>query len=327
MLSADVYARFCRLRGYNVVYVCGTDEYGTATETKAIEAGKTPQEICDYYHAIHADIYRWFDISFDHFGRTTTQQQTDIAQDIFNKCDSNGYLLADELEQLFCETDNRFLADRFVEGTCPHCAYPDARGDQCDSCGKLLNAIELIQPKCKLCKTAPIVRRSSHLFLDLGKLQHESLAAWVDERQVEGGWTDNAINITKAWLDGGLKPRCITRDLKWGTPVPKAGYEDKVFYVWFDAPIGYISITANYTPQWEQWWKSPHNVQLYQFMGKDNVPFHCVIFPASLMGTRDPWTLVHHIDATEYLNYEGIKFRSNAAHTSLQRNAFVALIE
>ena len=308
VLSADVYARYCRLRGYNVVYVCGTDEYGTATETKAIEAGKTPQEICDYYHAIHADIYKWFDISFDYFGRTTTTQQTEIAQDIFNKCDQNGYLLADELEQLYCEKDQRYLADRFVEGTCPNCQFPDARGDQCDGCGKLLNAIELVNPLCKLCKTSPIVRRSNHLFLDLGKLQHESLSSWVNKQQVDGKWTDNAINITKAWLDGGLKPRCITRDLKWGTPVPKAGYQDKVFYVWFDAPIGYISITANYVKEWELWWKNPENVQLYQFMGKDNVPFHCVIFPASLQATREPWTLLHHINATEYLNYEMIKF-------------------
>ena len=290
------------------VQICGTDEYGTATETKAIEAGQTPQQICDHYHVVHASIYRWFDVGFDHFGRTTTPQQTAIAQDIFLKADANGYLLEDELEQLYCERDQRFLADRFVEGTCPHCAYGDARGDQCDQCGKLLNAIELQQPRCKLCKERPVVRSSRHLFLDLGRLQGESLSAWVDAQQVKGRWTDNAIAVTKAWLDGGLKPRCITRDLKWGTPVPKDGFRDKgqrgagrpssspllrhslslrpclphaaraslcsallhraVFYVWFDAPIGYLSITATYTPQWERWWKNPEQVQLYQFMGK-----------------------------------------------------------
>ena len=273
VLSADVFARFCRLRGYQTLYLCGTDEYGTATETKAIEMGMTPQQICDHFHTLHANIYDWFDCSFDLFGRTTTTQQTAIAQDIFLKADANGYLLADELEQLYCTTDQRFLADRFVEGTCPHCAFPDARGDQCDQCGKLLNAIELVQPKCKLCKTTPIVRSSRHLFLDLGRLQEERLSAWVSSQQVAGRWTENAIAVTKAWLDGGLKPRCITRDLKWGTPVPKAGYTDKVFYVWFDAPIGYISIAANYTDEWQQWWKNPQHVQLYQFMGKDNVPF------------------------------------------------------
>ena len=272
VLSADVFARFCRLRGYVTLFVCGTDEYGTATETKAIEMGQTPQQICDHFYSVHSSIYQWFDCSFDHFGRTTTAQQTRIAQDIFNKCDANGFLLADELEQLYCEHDQRFLADRFVEGQCPHCHYPDARGDQCDQCGKLLNAIELLQPRCKLCQRTPIVRSSRHLFLDLARLQPR-LTEWVEAQQVAGQWTDNAVAVTKAWLDGGLKPRCITRDLKWGTPVPKDGYQDKVFYVWFDAPIGYLSITATYTDQWERWWKNPQHVQLYQFMGKDNVPF------------------------------------------------------
>ena len=287
---------------------CGTDEYGTATETKAIEAGRTPQQICDEYFVLHRDIYRWFDIGFDFFGRTTTRQQTDIAQAIFTSIDANGYLLADQLQQLFCTRDQRFLADRFVEGTCPHCQYADARGDQCDQCGKLLNAVELLNPRCKLCRSAPEVRSSSHLFLDLERLQGETLAPWVERQQAAGYWTDNAVAVTRAWLEGGLKPRCITRDLKWGTPVPRPGYTDKVFYVWFDAPIGYISITACYTEHWRQWWQQPQHVQLYQFMGKDNVPFHCVVFPASLQATRQDWTLLHHINATEYLQYEGIKF-------------------
>jgi methionine--tRNA ligase len=156
VLSADVFARYSRLRGWNAVYVCGTDEYGTATETKAIEAKMTPQQICDHYHKIHADIYQWFDISFDHFGRTTTPQQTEIAQQIFHKCDENGYLINQSMQQLYCEKDARFLADRFVEGECPLCHYGDARGDQCDGCGKLINATELINPKCKLCKTPPM---------------------------------------------------------------------------------------------------------------------------------------------------------------------------
>jgi len=309
VLSADVYARFCRLRGHNAIYVCGTDEYGTATETKALEEGLTPQAICDKYHAIHKRIYEWFDISFDKFGRTTTPQQTEIAQQIFLELEKNGWSSEAEVEQLYCEKCQRFLADRFVEGTCPDpaCAYDDARGDQCDKCGKLVNATELVNPKCKLCKSSPVVRLSKHLFLDLQKLQPE-LAAWFEKQSVKGEWSDNAINITEAWLKLGLKPRCITRDLKWGTPVPKLGFEDKVFYVWFDAPIGYISITACYTPEWKQWWKNPENVELVQFMGKDNVPFHCVIFPSTLMAADKNNTLLHHVSCTEYLQYEGSKF-------------------
>lgn len=308
VLSADVYARFARLRDYNAIYVCGTDEYGTATETKAIEMNMTPQAICDKYHAIHKQIYAWFNISFDYFGRTTTPQQTSIAQHIFNRCDENGYLVSDTLDQLFCEKDDRFLADRFVHGTCPICAYEDARGDQCDKCGNLLNAVELINPYCHICKTPPIKRTSKHLFLDLSRLQQDPLTPWIEKQQVHGAWTSNAVAVTKAWLEGGLKPRCITRDLRWGTPVPKAGYEGKVFYVWFDAPIGYISITANYTNEWKQWWYNPDNVQLYQFMGKDNTQFHSIIFPSSLMATKENWTLLYHINTTEYLNYESMKF-------------------
>lgn len=213
--SADVYARFCRLRGHNVIYICGTDEYGTATETKAIEAGVTPQQICDKYHAIHKEIYDWFNIQFDHFGRTTTQQQTTIAQDIFWKNHENGWTSESEVEQLYCEKCVRFLADRFVEGICPECSYDDARGDQCDKCGKLINATELIKPKCKLCSTTPINKKSKHLFLDLNRLS-PSLNEWFESQQVKGKWTENAISVTRAWIEGGLKPRCITRDLKWG---------------------------------------------------------------------------------------------------------------
>lgn len=202
---------------------------------------------------------------------------------------------------------HRFLADRYVEGTCPNCKYDDARGDQCDSCGKLLNAVELINPRCKLDGNAPITKESNHLFLDLSKLQPEIEKAF-QASNASGKWSANGVQITQSWLKEGLKPRCITRDLKWGTPVPLDGYEDKVFYVWFDAPIGYPSITANYTPEWEKWWKNPENVKLYQFMGKDNVPFHSVIFPGSELGTGENWTLVNHISTCEYLNYEGGKF-------------------
>lgn len=307
VLSSDCFARFCRLRGDNVLFVCGTDEYGTATETKALAEGLTPQQICDKYNAIHTDIYKWFNISFDHFGRTTTEQQTRITQDIFNQLDKNEKICEQSVEQLYCGKCERFLADRFVEGICPHpgCAYEDARGDQCDSCGKLINAIELVKPRCKLCSSSPESRSSKHLFLDLPSIEPQ-LNSWLPSTSSQ--WSNNARVICNSWVRDGLKTRCITRDLKWGTPVPKEGFQDKVFYVWFDAPIGYISITACYTDQWEKWWKNPSQVKYYEFMAKDNVPFHSVVFPSTLLGTGDNWTKVTHLIATEYLNYEDGKF-------------------
>jgi len=307
VLSADVFARFCRLRQYNTLYICGTDEYGTATETKALEEGLTPQQICDKYFMIHKDVYEWFKIKFDFFGRTTTQQQTEISQDIFWRLYKEGHLVEDTLEQLQCVDCKRFLADRFVEGTCPFCNYEGARGDQCDSCGKLINAIELKKPRCKVCGGTPKLRSSKHLFLNLTKLE-PPLQTWIDRSSSEGTWTTNARQITQGWIKEGLKPRCITRDLKWGTKVPLEGYTDKVFYVWFDAPIGYLSITANYTNEWEKWWKNPEQVTLHQFMAKDNVPFHTVVFPCTLIGADDNYSLLNSISATEYLNYEDDKF-------------------
>ncbi|XP_042554621.1 methionine--tRNA ligase, cytoplasmic isoform X2 [Dipodomys spectabilis] len=307
VLSADVFARYSRLRQWNTLYLCGTDEYGTATETKAMEEGLTPREICDKYHRIHADIYHWFNISFDIFGRTTTPHQTKITQDIFQRLLTRGFVVQDTVEQLRCEHCARFLADRFVEGVCPFCGYEEARGDQCDKCGKLINAIELKKPQCKVCRSCPVVKSSQHLFLDLPKLENR-LEDWLGKTLPGSDWTPNARFIIRSWLRDGLKPRCITRDLKWGTPVPLEGFEDKVFYVWFDATIGYLSITANYTEQWERWWKNPEQVDLYQFMAKDNVPFHGLVFPCSALGAEDNYTLVKHLIATEYLNYEDGKF-------------------
>lgn len=367
VLSADVFARYCRLRDYETLHIGGTDEYGTATETKALAENKTPQQICDEYHVIHADIYRWFNIHFDEFGRTTNDLQTPLAQDIFTKLEKNHYLFQETVEQLYCPPCDRFLADRFVEGVCPYCTYEDARGDQCDKCGKLINAIDLKQPKCKLCKSTPIVRDSKHFFFDLTKIT-EPLKEWFDDtvsrsapppKPLQGStaagdgsveptsptnnsengltldqsvveesnsaveykkhllsrsdthWTNTAKSITESWFRDGLKPRCITRDLKWGTKVPFAGCENKVFYVWFDAPIGYLSITAKHTSDWEKWWKgeeAQRQVELYQFMAKDNVPFHSIMFPATLLGTDEPWVKVKGLIASDYLNYENTKF-------------------
>ena len=311
VLSADVFARFCRLRGYTSLYVCGTDEYGTATETKALEEGKTPRELCDYYHAIHRDIYHWFNISFDYFGRTSTPQQTEIVQGIFKDIEKNGFIKEHTIEQLYCAHCNRFLADRYVRGTCPHCGYEDARGDQCENCGKLLEPTELKAPRCSTCGAAPEPRSTKHLYIDLPGIvpQYEP---WMQKASKEGQWSNNAVQMTKGWLRDGLQERAITRDLKWGIPVPKAGFEDKVFYVWFDAPIGYISITKCFTDltgtDWKNWWLEQSDVELFQFIGKDNIPFHTVIFPCSLIASGKNWVKLHHISSSEYLNYESGKF-------------------
>ncbi|MBQ1175061.1 MAG: methionine--tRNA ligase [Treponema sp.] len=325
MLSGDVFARFCRSRGYDTLYICGTDEYGTATETKAIEVNKTPRELCDYYYGEHTKIYDWFHIKFDKFGRTSNDECTEITQALFNDLDKNGYIKEHANKQLFCPHCNMFLADRYVHGTCPKCGSEKARGDQCDDCGSLLDPTELKEPKCATCGSTPEVRETKHLYIDLPSIS-KKLDGWMNEVSVKGKWSDNAINITKAWIRDGLNERAITRDLKWGIPVPKAGYEDKVFYVWFNAPIGYMSITKQLANElvkagkqsfdWKSWWlpeeseegKSKAAVDLFQFIGKDNIPFHTVIFPCTLLGSSHNWTKLYHMSSTEYLNYESGKF-------------------
>ena len=297
--------------GYNTLYICGTDEYGTATETKALEEKVTPKELCDKFHYIHKGIYEWFDIDFDFFGRTSTPVHTQITQEIFAKLESNGYIKKDVVEQFKCGNCDIFLSDRWVVGKCPHkiCGYEEARGDQCDGCGKLMNTLELINPRCKICKNSPNVMKSHHYFLELPSVE-QKLREWLEKTSQE--WTANSRSITYAFINDGLKPRCITRDLKWGVSVPSSDPDlaNKVFYVWFDAPIGYLSITETFLGEnkWEQWWKNPDNVKLYQFMGKDNVTFHAVIFPSTLLGTNDNFTLVSDMSTTEYLNYENKKF-------------------
>nr|MCR5401670.1 methionine--tRNA ligase [Treponema sp.] len=325
MLSADVFARFSRSRGYDTLYICGTDEYGTATETKAIEEKKSPRELCNYYYQEHTKIYKWFHINFDKFGRTSNDQCTEITQSLFNDLDNAGLINEHTNKQLFCPKCNMFLADRYVDGTCPKCGSEKARGDQCDDCGSLLDPIELKNPKCHTCGSTPEVRETKHLYIDLPKLS-DKLNAWVEKTSVDGKWADNAINVTKAWIRDGLNERAITRDLKWGIPVPKSGYEDKVFYVWFNAPIGYISITKQLADEliksgrqsfdWKSWWipsesqeaKDKEDVKLFQFIGKDNIPFHTVIFPCTLLGSPHQWTKLYHMSSTEYLNYESGKF-------------------
>jgi len=307
VLSADVFARFCRSKGYDTLYVCGTDEYGTATETKAQQEGVSPKELCDKFHVIHRDIYKWFNIGFDYFGRTSTPKQTEIVQALFKEVDKRGYIFEKEIEQLYCPNCKRYLADRYVEGTCPHCGAEGARGDQCDNCQTLLEPTELIEPYCIVCHTKPIIKKTKHLYLDLPKVL-PLLEKWMNETSERGFWAKNAVQMTKGWIRDGLKERCITRDLTWGIPVPREGYEGKVFYVWFDAPIGYISLTANYTEDWQSWWRNPEEVELFQFIGKDNIPFHTVVFPSTLLASGQKWTMLYHMSSTEYLNYEGGKF-------------------
>jgi len=306
VLSADVFARYNRLKENKCIYICGTDEYGTATEIKALEEGISPKELCDRYYKIHKQIYEWFNISFDIFGRTSTQKHTQLVQSIFLDLYKNGYIFEKEIEQPFDQKLGIFLADRFIVGQCPYCGSKDAKADQCDVCGRLLDYSKLIDPVSTLSKTKPILKKSKHLFLDLPKIEPE-IKKFVEQMEQKGLWSKNTIAIAKSWLENGLEPRAITRDLQWGVKVPLQGWENKVFYVWFDAPIGYISITANLTEQYMEWWTG-EDVEHYEFIGKDNVPFHAIIFPATLIGTKKRWVLPYFISSTEFLNYEGGKF-------------------
>ncbi|GAA5852961.1 hypothetical protein JCM8547_004749 [Rhodosporidiobolus lusitaniae] len=310
-LSADVFARYARQRNQRTLYICGTDEYGTTTEVMAAKEGVSPQALCDKYHKLHAEAYEWFQIGFDHFGRTSTPQQTEVCQDAFLKLYKNGWLEEHENQQLYCEKDQRFLADRYVEGTCPKCKYDGARGDQCEHCSETYESpLELVNPKCSACGATPTARTTAHLHLKLAELQPQ-IEEFVKRSSSKGTWSANGKAFTDGWLRGGLQSRGMTRDLVWGVPLPKElgdKWEKKVMYVWFDAPFGYPSITANYTDEWQRWWKNPENVTLHQFMGKDNTPFHAVLFPGYLIGSGDNWTMLDSISTTDYLQYEGTKF-------------------
>ena len=306
LLPADIYARFARSQGADVLAVCGTDEHGTPAELAALEEELPVAQYCEKYYEKQKAIYEGFGLTFDHFGRTSNPANHRMTQRLFLRLKENGLIAERVTKHLYCIDDERFLPDRFVIGTCPHCAYERARGDQCESCTKLLNPEDLIDPRSSISGSTRIEQRESkHLFLLLPKMA-DRLAEWLKTK--EGQWPRTTMGIAQKWLNEGLRERCITRDLEWGIPVPMEGYEDKVFYVWFDAPIGYISITADLTDEWESWWKNPDQVELYQFIGKDNIPFHTVIFPCTLLASGDNWTMLHHMSSTEYLNYESGKF-------------------
>ena len=305
VLSADAFARFARLDGNEVLYVLGTDEYGTTTVAKAMEEGITPKELADKYFKIHKKIYDGFLTSYDCLGRSTSKENAKIVQDIFKKLYERGYFVEKTIQQLYSEKSKMFLSDRFVEGECPYCHSEGARGDQCDTCGKLLDQKDLINPVSKVDGTKPIMKETKHLYIDLPKIEPE-LTKWI--RGHENDWSALAKSITNNWLKAGLKERAITRDLEWGIPVPLEEWKGKVFYSWFDAPIAYIGITSECIGEkWKEWWMKD-DVTLYQYMGKDNVPFHSIMFPAYLMGTEENYKLVDVLDSTAYLNYEDKKF-------------------
>ena len=314
LLPADVHARFRRQIGDDVLFICGTDEHGTPAELGAIQAGQDVRTFCDQQHAIQADIYRRFGLSFDHFGRSSSLQNHALTQHFYRKLDAAGLIEERELSQIWSPLDRRFLPDRYVLGTCPHCGFDSARGDQCDGCGNLIDPTELIRPRSALSGDSALqVRTSRHLFLRQTVLLDE-LNEWVNSRS---GWPPFVVSLAKSWLTSELKDRCITRDLAWGIPVPRAGFEQKVFYVWFDAPIAYIAATREWAEagqsgrDWRQWWLNADDVRYIQFLGKDNAPFHAVSFPATLIGSGEPWKTVDVIKGFHWLNYDGGKFSTS----------------
>ncbi len=312
LLPSDVYARYMRMMGNDVLYVCGTDEHGTASEVGALKENMNIEEYCDKYHNRHKKTYADFNLSFDYFGRSSSEQNKEMTYHIFDKLDKSGFIEEKTMKQVYSIDDKMFLADRYITGTCPHCGYEKARGDQCENCTKVLEPTDLINARSTISGSENLeVRETKHLFLNLPKIE-ERLTDWLATK--EALWPDVAYSIAKKWVKEGLQPRCITRDLKWGFPVNKEGFEDKVFYVWFDAPIGYIGITKQWSDEkpeernWKDWWLDAKDVRYVEFMGKDNVPYHSITFPATLLGTGENWTKVDFLKGFSYLTFEGGKF-------------------
>jgi methionyl-tRNA synthetase len=319
MLPADVYARFLRQEGEDVLFMCGTDEHGTPAEIAALEEGLEVADFCTRQYKRQAAVYQKFGLSFDYFGRTSSLAHRELTQDFYRSLDEQGFIEEREISQIYSIADERFLPDRYVEGTCPNCGYDRARGDQCENCTKVLNPTDLIHPRSAISGSTDVeVRTSRHLFLRLDQLSDE-VRQWVE---AQTDWPLLTKSIAKKWLDEGLQSRGITRDLKWGVPVPKAGFEDKVFYVWFDAPIGYVSATKSWgtltDKDWKSWWYNAQDVRYTQFMAKDNLPFHTIMWPATILGTREPWKMADYIKGFNWLNYYGGKFS-----TSSKRGVFL----
>ncbi len=306
-VPADIYARYLRLKGEEVMFVGGSDEHGVPITIKAKKEGVTPQDIVDRYHNIIKDSFAELGISFDVYGRTTSETHRKTASDFFRTLYDKGEFVEKTSMQLYDEEAGEFLADRYVTGTCPHCGKDGAYGDQCEACGTSLNATDLINPKSTLSGSVPVLRETSHWYLPLDKWE-PTLRKWILEDHKE--WRPNVYGQCKSWLDMGLQPRAVSRDLKWGIPVPVEGAEGKVLYVWFDAPIGYISNTIDADPEgWEKWWKDPETRMLH-FIGKDNIVFHCIVFPAMLMA-HGGYNLPDNVPANEFLNLEDDKISTS----------------
>lgn len=308
-LPADIFVRYKRASGADVVYICGTDEHGFAITVSAQKEGIAPQALVDRYHTVITDIFKKFEIEFDHFSRTTKPHHYKLSQQFFTDLYNNGYISSKVTEQLYCPTCNLFLADRFVEGTCPHCGYTEARGDECGQCGKWIDPLELIEPRCKVSGDKPVARSTKHWFLELGKFS-DRLQEWIGSHPE---WKPNVTKFIGQMIKDGLNARPITRDMDWGIPVPLEEAKGKVLYVWFDAPIGYISSTMEwaekqgYPDLWKEYWQNPE-CRLIHFIGKDNLPFHCVVWPSLLMGQNQPFNLPTDVPANEFYHLEGKQF-------------------
>ncbi|MDE6782873.1 MAG: methionine--tRNA ligase, partial [Paramuribaculum sp.] len=307
-VPADEYVRFLRLRGEDVVMIGGSDEHGVPITIKAREEGVTPQDIVDRYHKIIKDSMEELGISFDVYSRTTSDIHRETASEFFRRLYDKGVFELHTSEQLYDEQAGEFLADRYVMGTCPRCGSDRAYGDQCEACGSTLNATDLINPHSRLTSAPVSLRSTSHWYLPLNRYE-EALREWILEGHKE--WRPNVYGQCKSWLDLGLQPRAVSRDLNWGVPVPVEGADGKVLYVWFDAPIGYISNTKEILPDtWEKYWKDPET-RVINFIGKDNIVFHCIVFPAMLMAYGDGYQLPDNVPANEFLNLEGDKISTS----------------
>lgn len=307
-VPADIYVRYLRMKGEDVLYVCGSDEHGVPITIKARQQGCSPQDIVDKYNKIIKDSFSGLGINFDIYGRTTSETHAKNASDFFKKLYNEGKFVTRESEQYYDPEAKTFLADRYIVGTCPKCGAEGAYGDQCEKCGSTLSPDELINPKSKLSGAEPIKKKTTHWYLPLQDYE-QWLREWILEGHKE--WRSNVYGQVKSWLDGGLQPRAVTRDLDWGVPVPVEGAEGKVLYVWFDAPIGYISNTIELLPNdWETWWKSK-DTKLVHFIGKDNIVFHCIVFPSMLKAYGDGYILPENVPANEFLNLEGDKISTS----------------
>jgi len=315
LLPADIYARYCRMMGYDTLFVSGSDMHGTPITVTADKEGITPEEVAEKNHASILETISSLDISYDIYTKTNTQHHFDVVKDIFLRLKENGYIETRTEEAPYCPSCSKFMPDRYIEGTCPHCDYEEARGDQCDKCGKVLDANELIASRCKICGSSPEFRETEHFYLLLSKLEPR-IREFVEARRED--WRPNTRNNTENFLKDGLRDRAITRDLKWGVPIPVDGYDDKRIYVWFEAVCGYLSSSKLYSKEkgepelWENYWKD-EECKHYYFLAKDNIPFHTIIWPSILAGYGG-LNLPHDIPSNEYLQWDGEQFSKSRGH-------------